>query len=166
MSETSEEEVGSARTALHEQRAVPAEEVRHLVECLTLRDIHLVRWSGNVTPGDPVVADVDLETEPALVRILPNDLSLWFEHRVRCRDAEGEVVADIEAAVVANFDVCGDVDLDLPLASCFADTNGAFMAWPYTREAIQTMSVRLGLAPITVGILRRNIGDGRDGDTR
>lgn len=141
-----------------EQEAyVSPEQVGALIERAKLREIRLARWHGEAPPGtEGPVEDVEARLEPARMRVTADHLSLWFEHRVDCRNATGESVAEIETGVILDFDMAAGPEPELPVVACFADTNGAFMAWPYIREAVQSMSVRLGLAPVTLGILQRD----------
>jgi hypothetical protein len=136
---------------------VTPDQVKALIERITLRGIRLLRWAGDTSPGRvDVVTQVEARFQPPRMRIEKDELSLWFEHRVRCQDEGGEEVATIETGIVMDFAVTGDEVPELSVVSCFADSNGAFIAWPYIREAVQAMSTRLGLAPITLGILRRD----------
>jgi len=135
---------------------VTPEEVEALIERMSLTAVRLVRWNGDSLPGTQgPVSSVDAALEPPRMRILPTEVSLWFEHRVECRNTDGDAIAEIETGVLVDFELSGDDEPELPVVACFADTNGAFIAWPYIREAVQTMSTRLGLAPIVLGVLRR-----------
>ncbi len=136
---------------------VTLNEVKHLISRLTMRQIRVVRWRGEaLRESDGAVHDVDVRLEPARMRISPGGMSLWFDHHVECSNLDGECIATIETGVIIDFDLAGDEEPTLSVVACFADTNGAFIAWPYIREAVQTMSLRLGLAPITLGILLRD----------
>ena len=145
---------GSAPDAVHD---VAPDDVAELLDRLMLRGIRLVRSSGETPPlasGD--VAAVETHLEPARMRVDSSEVSLWYEHRVHCRDEEGGDLATIETGVVVDFDLTHGDEPELAVVACLADTNGIFIAWPYIRESVQSMSVRLGLAPITLGILRRD----------
>lgn len=37
---------------------------------------------------------------------------------------------------------------------CFSEVNGTYNAWPYLREAVQDISARMGLPPITLPVYR------------
>lgn len=141
-------------------RDVSPDEMATLVGRIRLRQVRLVRWHGQTAPDaspDPRdTPDVETDLEPPLVRVEPTELSLWFKHHVRCRGKDGSDLAHIDTEVLLDFDlVGGGGPPDLALAACFADSNGAFMAWPYIREAVQTMSARIGVAPVTLDVLRR-----------
>ncbi len=132
-------------------------QVEQLLSRLTMRQMRIVHWNGDAPPGpEGRVENVDARLEPARMRISPGGLSLWFEHHVECSNANRDTIATIDTGIIVDFDVAGDEEPELPVVACFADTNAAFMAWPYIREAVQTMSTRLGLSPITLGILLRD----------
>lgn len=45
-------------------------------------------------------------------------------------------------------------DLSEALVDAFGGTNGKYNAWPYMREAFQSLTVRLGLQPFTLPLMR------------
>lgn len=139
----------------------PPADVEALVRRLNVRDVRIVKTAGEAPPG-AVRPDLTVETalDPPRMRITQGDVSLWFEHHVRLTTTAGEVVATIETGLTVDYDLAGDEPPSEAVVGCFAETNGVFMAWPYIRQAVQDVSVRLGLAPVVLGILRRDKSPG------
>jgi hypothetical protein len=71
---------------------------------------------------------------------------------------DGEVETDpvilIEAQFLLVYSVPSTEGIEDRNLSAFVEINGVYNAWPYWREYVQNVSVRMGLPPITVPVYR------------
>jgi hypothetical protein len=141
----------------NESRQDLASRVKHLVEHAILRDVRLVRWSGELSPGYIApVQTVRVHGETPMYRLSSGALSCRFDFRVELLDDGEESFGNITADVLVDYELAAECDTDEQTVSCFMDTNAFFMAYPYIREAIHSMSARLGVDAVLLGILRRD----------
>jgi hypothetical protein len=131
-----------------------------LYKRLVLRDVSVVKWSGQVMGGSLVQ-----HSPTRQVRLSPPEAGYLLEpDRVTCRydqrlalvaDANEELVV-IETAILVDFHFDENSSLEPEDEQeieqrLLPDAYG--IAYPFFREAFQTMSTRLGLGPIVLGIL-------------
>jgi len=65
-----------------------------------------------------------------------------------------KLALDIGASYLLVYKADGIRDFDRAALEEFADINALFNAWPYWREFVQSITTRMGLAPLTVPVLR------------
>jgi len=125
---------------------------------LVLRDVRLVRWFGEIASEEPIEE----------VRLLPANAGYLLEQdRVACRfdqevallDASGEEITTVSAGIVVDFhmaDAANKLSAQDEKAVREYLVPGAWdIAYPFVREAVHTMSTRLGY-PVALGVLNPN----------
>lgn len=134
-----------------------------LLSDLELRDIRLVKWSGELPLLIPVpVGHIRVQDEPSAYLVEERRLACRFEVRVGLLDEHEQEFARIEVAYVVDFERKGSVPLEDEVLGIFIEQNAFFMCYPYIREAVHAMSARLGTEPVVLGILKR--GEARSVD--
>jgi preprotein translocase subunit SecB len=73
-------------------------------------------------------------------------------------EVEDEPALLIQADFVLSYSVPSLDGLDQNNLVAFAAINGAYNAWPYWREYVQSMSLRMGLPPIVLPVFRTPAG--------
>lgn len=68
--------------------------------------------------------------------------------------ASSRVPIQIEATFVVLYDLLKEHSFSDAHAAAFADRNAVFNAWPYWREFVQSMTVRMGLPALTLPVFR------------
>jgi hypothetical protein len=63
-------------------------------------------------------------------------------------------IIDIGASFLLIYKVNDAKTFDAEALKQFADANGTFNAWPYWREFVQSITTRMGLAPLIVPVWR------------
>lgn len=77
-----------------------------------------------------------------------------FSLRGLAKGGDDNVVLRIEAAFVLIYEVPSFDGLQPPNIKAFGEMNGIYNAWPYWREYVQSVTVRMGLPPFTVPVFR------------
>lgn len=82
------------------------------------------------------------------------EIHVTAEFRFSASDASAENVdiAKLEAAFILVYALPEDATFDERCAQYFAELNGAYNAWPYWRELVQTATGRIGLGGIMVPV--------------
>jgi hypothetical protein len=134
----------------------------HLVQESELTDVRFDRFSGEVlSSGMPQpVSQLDLAITTSH-RIHGEGFDCRYEARAPLRADDESTVAELNIAVVLSFTHTDDVPADKDAVSAFMDQVAYFVAMPFIREGIQSLSVRLGLDALTLGML----GEGKDSPT-
>lgn len=70
--------------------------------------------------------------------------------------ADSEEALRIEAVFILTYKMDSAVGLDKDNYNAFGKTNGLYNAWPFLREYVQAMTLRLGLPPLTIPVLPPN----------
>lgn len=136
-----------------------ARALREFVARADLKDIRVTKWYAELW------AD-----EPAEVGRLALKVSSAFRHRDNGFDtrftveapltSEGteENLATLEVEVLASFDLEGDQQVDKKLMRDFMEQVAFFVVMPFVREGLHSLSMRIGLEPVTLGLLHRGKG--------
>ncbi|WP_158711357.1 hypothetical protein [Streptomyces sp. NRRL S-1824] len=133
------------------------EEVLDLVKRTELRTVvlnecHAVRHSG----GTPSHVKVSLESNMASGRERVD-----YMFKAECALSAGDSddippVADISVTIVVNFSVSEGREVSEAAFKTFGEDVGILAAYPYLRQNIQDLSSRIGLPPLTLGLMRRD----------
>jgi hypothetical protein len=81
-------------------------------------------------------------------------LDFEFEGRTTAQDAPENPALKLEATFLLAYSLKVGAEYPEGAISDFAHINGAYNAWPYWRELVQTVSGRVGLAGIIVPVFR------------
>lgn len=130
--------------------------LKELLQHIDISDIRFTQYSGELLvdrPGaiDSVHSNVSVKTRHDDTGL---DLKCVFEVKLR---SESVSVAAIDVAIVQTFTLdeasWGQVLREEEVTREFAEKVAFSSITPYFREALQSMCVRLGLGPITLGLL-------------
>jgi hypothetical protein len=77
-------------------------------------------------------------------------------------DGESADVVKLEAAFVLVYQLPDEATFDNRCAKYFAELNGAYNAWPYWRELVQTATGRVGLGTVMIPVYRPQITEVTD----
>ncbi|MFI5839101.1 hypothetical protein ACIA8K_05205 [Catenuloplanes sp. NPDC051500] len=128
-----------------------------VVQGVELIDIRVVRWnselldyaSNSVGKFDPVL-DVDFRRDD-------ETMQLRWSFDSTLSSATGQEVATLGLTLVQTFaftDAIANVELSRELVQRFIAKTAVISIIPFVREAVQTMTVRLGLPAVTLGLVR------------
>lgn len=87
-------------------------------------------------------------------------VAMDFEFRAVANGESDPTEADavnLTATYLLEYSLPPDLELPEPALEQFAWLNGAYNAWPYWRELVQTVTGRVGLVAITVPVYRPKI---------
>jgi hypothetical protein len=124
---------------------------------LDLQDVRFTRLTGELfDESTDEITGIDAPTVQVQLRTAEQNLDCRWVVAFPIKGADGDL-ARIETTVVQSF-LHEDGQLELPddeLMQHFLQYTAYFGVFPYLREALQTMSVRLGLSPVIMGFLHR-----------
>ncbi|MFA5890863.1 MAG: hypothetical protein WDA27_07920 [Actinomycetota bacterium] len=78
-----------------------------------------------------------------------------FEFEFTLLGPDGDFFGEVKFTIVVDYAVPDDYEPDRDGADFIASTTGYFAAYPYARELLQSVSARLHLDPLVLGLLRR-----------
>ncbi|MEU4555745.1 hypothetical protein [Micromonospora violae] len=128
-----------------------------LVQSVDLLDIRILRWHSEL--HDLQARTVD-EIQPELeseFRIDEQSIQCRWTLDTQVRDSKGVKVADIGLTFLQVFAFTGRPmthSITSGLVREFVEKTAVISVMPFIREAVQTMTVRLGLQPVTLGLAR------------
>lgn len=126
---------------------------------VSLRAVHTKRIAGELLqPGFEPPLTYSINVQPSYTRV-DDHLAYEFSYRVTAsgkpgEDADEEPVAELEVTLVLVYQLTSDVELADDELGAFGSVMGTFTAHPYLREAVQSLSVRIGLPPLTLDVVR------------
>ena len=80
--------------------------------------------------------------------------------------AAEEPLVSIETKFELQYRLPEGFHVDSQTLTAFAETNGIYNAWPYWREFVQSMFVRMGLPPLALPLLRAREMMGKTRESR
>lgn len=98
-----------------------------------------------------------LEIQTSVITKFDQDsgkLVAYVSCRVHANTANNDEYMNIEAVYVASYTVAGIDGLTREHIDAFGDINGTYNVWPYWREFVQSSTMRMGLAPLTLPVHR------------
>lgn len=127
-----------------------------IIEKTHLRDVRLINLNANVEMLTPSDLDVNFEVGEVNVARDGNDMFVRFEHKATFVDGNGEQAAQVELAHVARFSSDVDLELNDDAVGGWVFGNVYFMIYPYVRESLQNVCLRVGLPAVVLGYLKRD----------
>jgi preprotein translocase subunit SecB len=127
---------------------------------IQIKAVRLVETSARqVVSGDklPQQLDLAIKTEASLD---PETLKIAVDVRcslaARYADAGQEAQVPVSIAAVFRVEYSCDSSQNLTKESidAFGELNGVYNVWPYWREYVQSVLVRMGLPPLTIPVFR------------
>lgn len=138
-------------------RVADEDPVAELHGRLRLSDVRFARLAAEAEADPPfTVASVSISVAPPEVLVEPPRFATKFMERVALVGDDDAQVAWVEVVVVLEFELA---DGDVPSAdaiSGYVRRNATFIAHPYIREAVHSLSSRLGTDAILLGVLDRS----------
>lgn len=137
---------------------VTREQVQAVIDRTNLVSIELTRYVGksDLYMAGQNVLRLELDAKTPEFLVTETQILCRFSHRFVALTEDGSKVARIRADHLVRFDLADGPDLSPETIAVWAETNVFFMMYPYLREAVQSMSIRIGLDPIILGVLRRD----------
>jgi hypothetical protein len=133
--------------------------VKALHERLSLQDVRFLRLSGEVVRDPPFeVHSLSVKMDDPSVLVEPPRFACRFLHRVALMDESQDRLAGVETALLLEFTIEGEEHPPSDAVRTYIDRNALFLAYPYLREAVQSMTLKLGLDPVVLGVLDRGEG--------
>ena len=68
--------------------------------------------------------------------------------------SEADPIFQIQASFMLRYGAKSIAEFDDSVFEAFAKTNGVFNAWPYWREFVQSMTLRMGIPGVTIPVFR------------
>jgi preprotein translocase subunit SecB len=142
-----------------EQSKELLERVRVVSDRVQIRDIKLLECAADQKLFDDdlprhittnITAEFHFDAESLRLVVYPHLLLM-----VKEKDASpNNYFVKIEARFAIVYALRAAEGLDHEHFDAFAERNGIYNVWPYWREFVQSMTVRMGLPPLTVPVFR------------
>jgi hypothetical protein len=129
--------------------------LKELVQRAELTEIRYTKWHAELLveePGD--VGEIEVKITHSL-RVRGTTFDTKFEVDVPVLSEDEKDLARIEMAIVASFTLEGGEPPERKLVSEFIRRVAFFVVMPFIRESLHSLSTRLGLEPITIGLLQQ-----------
>jgi hypothetical protein len=97
-------------------------------------------------------------------------VNVIIEFKFQCSSPEaedgepGEPALTLTSTFLLVYALNADVDIEAECFTHFANLNGAYNAWPYWREFVQSATTRAGLPGVIVPLFRPPVREMRDED--
>ncbi|MEV7329772.1 hypothetical protein [Micromonospora sp. NPDC093244] len=137
--------------------AVDSEDaLRDLVARADLLDVRVTKWHAELLTESPVeVGELNLKVISAF-RYRGDGFDTRFTVDAPLSSpTDDEEVASIQIQIVATFSLAEDGRPDRLLMRKFMDQVAFFVVMPFIREGLHSLSMRIGLEPITLGLLHQ-----------
>ncbi|BCJ65725.1 hypothetical protein [Polymorphospora rubra] len=137
----------------------PDEALKELVARADLTDIRVTKWHAELLADEPIeVSELDLKVWTAFrYRASGFDIKYGVEAPLVSPGSDEEV-ASIQMDVVASFSLTEGERPERELLGSFMDQVAFFVVMPFIREGLHSLSTRIGLEPITLGLLHQGKG--------
>jgi hypothetical protein len=120
---------------------------------IQVKSIRLVGCQTKSSPSSTVVRQqLHVEHRPTASRH-GDTLLVTIDVHVWTHGEESERAIDIYATFLLTYEI-GEHEFEQANLDAFAKLNGMFNLWPYIREFVQAMSVRMGLPALTLPVYR------------
>jgi len=95
----------------------------------------------------------DLNDSYKCTRRTDNKLEILCRHHLKAASG-ADPIAEIQIDLNLIYEIAGTDSLDETDLSAFADANGAYNSWPFIREFLNSLTLRLGLPAFVLPTLR------------
>lgn len=114
--------------------------------------------AGPVKTLDGTIKAGVTETECAFASLPDKDtLLVKVQHTLSCHAEDGSEAASITVAHIATFHITTDLTTTRAALSAWVDTNVYFLLYPYVRQFFTEMTTMLGLPPVVLDYLHRDL---------
>jgi hypothetical protein len=127
--------------------------VEDLLRAADIANVRVVACSASLkneeqrSPGS-----ASIQVAPAY-RAYVGGMSNRFDYEVTIADRSGEDLAEITFTIAVEYVLPEGFEPDAEAVDYVCGTTGYFAAYPYAREVLQSLTSRLQLDPITMGLL-------------
>ncbi|MFG3557425.1 hypothetical protein ACGGAQ_23865 [Micromonospora sp. NPDC047557] len=130
--------------------------LRDLVSRADLLDVRVAKWHAELLTDSAVeVGELEVRVESAW-RLRGDGFETRFNVDAPLASPSGEdQVASIQVNIIANFSLSEGEKPNRALMRKFIDQVAFFVVMPFIREGLHSLSMRIGLEPITIGLLHQ-----------
>jgi hypothetical protein len=135
-------------------RAVQA--LREFAARTDLKEVRVTKWHAELLADEPTeVGKLALKFSSAFrYRDAGFDTRFTIEAPLTAQGSEDDL-ANLQVEVLASFELDGDDKPDKNLLKDFMEQVAFSVVMPFIREGLHTLSSRIGLEPVTLGLLHR-----------
>lgn len=138
-----------------------ADGLKELIAKVEIEDVHLVEANAETkvrSPSDTGAVDLLVNREAEISEHQEENGTFFVMAKMKAQlvpeQAKEEPLVSIETSFELQYRLPEGFHVDPETLTAFAETNGIYNAWPYWREFIQSMFVRMGLPPLVLPLLR------------
>ncbi|MGO3210254.1 hypothetical protein ACT3SQ_14955 [Brachybacterium sp. AOP42-C2-15] len=138
---------------------VTADEVAAVIRATRVANVRLdeVHAGPLAVDGGDLVYDVQAEHPKFAYVEEARQILVRIEHGVRVSAEESsERTTEITVAHVISFDLADDLEARPAALAAWVESNVYFLAYPYVRETLTSLTSRMGLPPLTLDYLSRD----------
>lgn len=139
-------------------QSVTADEVAAVIHATRVANVRLDEvHAGPLAPdsGD-LVYKVQAEHPKFAYVEEARQILVRIEHGVQISAAESsEKITEITVVHVISFDLANDLEASPAALAAWVESNVYFLAYPYVRETLTSLTSRMGLPPLTLDYLSR-----------
>lgn len=138
---------------------VTADEVAAVIDGTRVANVRLdeVHAGPLALDGGDVVYDVQAEHPKFAYVEEARQILVRIEHAVRISaEDSSERTTEISVAHVISFDLADDLEARPAALAAWVESNVYFLAYPYVRETLTSLTSRMGLPPLTLDYLARD----------
>lgn len=130
--------------------------LKGLVERTDLIDVRTTKWYAELLSDEPLEgAELNLRIT-SQSRNTEKGFDIRFNVDAPLVSSSKSEIAAIQVGVVASFSLKGEERPDRVLLKAFIDQVALFVVMPFIRESLHSLSARIGLEPITIGLLHQD----------
>ncbi|GHJ49037.1 hypothetical protein Cs7R123_63790 [Catellatospora sp. TT07R-123] len=124
------------------------------MEKTQLESVKIIKWAGEVFSEDSDgVSQIRLSSSKS-VKTLSRAFQCRYDMAATLFADDDHELAEIEVVVIASF-ILDEEKISRAFVNSFLEEVGYFVIFPYAREALQAMSMKLGVGPFTLGLLQQ-----------
>ncbi len=130
--------------------------LREFVARTDLKEVRVTKWHAELLADEPTeVGKLALKFKSAFrYRNTGFDTRFTIEAPITAQGSEDDL-ANLQVEVLASFDLEGDAKPDKALLKEFTEQVALVVVMPFIREGLHSLSLRIGLDPVTLGLLHR-----------
>lgn len=139
--------------------AVSQTEVSRIIEATSLANVRVDEVNAGPVKATPDSIHAGIVNREIAFSPVPDSDALLVraEHTLSCRNGDDAEIASITVAHIATFRLTADLDTTRAAVSAWIDTNVYFLIYPYVRQFFTEMTMTLGLPPVVLDYLRRDL---------
>lgn len=138
--------------------AVSPQDIQRIIDATKVVDVRLDEVHAGPVGALAPSMSVDVKVqEPEVGRLDElNQVLVRFTHAVQCAPAAGGAPTQITVSHVVVFDVLAELRTNWPSFAAWVETNVYFIAYPYVRQSVSTLTTALGMPALVLDYLGRD----------